>query len=90
MADPTPRKIYRWLWPVVIAALAILTVVWWLSPTGVDESEPAYETDVTDESGGELIVTDPDAPAVEDVELPETPMTPVPAEEPGATPAPAE
>ena len=39
-----------------------------------------YETDVVDESGGELIVEDADQEGVE-VELPETPMTNVPAEE---------
>jgi len=47
-------------------------------------SEPAettYEAGVTDESGGELIVTE-ETPAV-DVEVPETAMTPVP---PGETP----
>jgi hypothetical protein len=52
-----------------------------------EEAEPAYETDVTDESGGELIVTDPDAPAVEDVTVPETEMTNVPPGEADAPPA---
>jgi hypothetical protein len=47
-----------------------------------------YEAGVIDESGGELIVTDPDAPQVEDVTLPETPMTPVPPGQEGS-PAPA-
>ena len=44
--------------------------------------EPAkeYETDVVDESGGELIVDELNPDAV-DVNLPETPMTPVPEEE---------
>lgn len=52
-----------------------------LAACGGEEAEPTYEAAVTDESGGELIVTDPDAPAVEDVELPETEMTNVPADE---------
>ena len=57
-----------------------------------DSEDATYETNVVDESGGELIVTDPEAEAV-DVELPETPMTPVPADEEAAaeaapTPAP--
>ena len=47
------------------------------------EVEPAVE----DESGGELITTPADAEGV-DVNLPETPMTNVPAE--GAEAAPAE
>ena len=42
---------------------------------------PTYEADATDESGGELIVTE-ETPAI-DVDLPETEMTMVPAGEPG-------
>lgn len=49
-----------------------------LAACGGEEAEPAYEAGVTDESGGELIVTDPDAPAVEDLKVPETEMTNVP------------
>ena len=41
-------------------------------------AETTYETDVVDESGGELIVTQPDPNAVP-VDLPETEMTNVPA-----------
>jgi len=44
------------------------------------EAPQDFETDVVDESGGELIVEDADAEGV-DVELPETPMENVPAEE---------
>jgi hypothetical protein len=55
--------------------------------------EKSYEAGVEDVGGGELIVTEADAEGVEDLELPETPMTPVPpGEEPEATatePAPA-
>jgi hypothetical protein len=46
--------------------------------------EKSYEAGVEDVGGGELIVTEADAEGVEDLELPETPMTPVP---PGAEPA---
>lgn len=42
-----------------------------------DETPPTYEAGATDEGGGELIVSTPDPNAVQ-VELPETPMTPVP------------
>lgn len=49
-----------------------------LSACGGNE-EQTYETDVTDLSGGELIVTE-ETPGVP-VNVPETPMTPVPAEE---------
>ncbi|MCB2089280.1 MAG: hypothetical protein H6918_00345 [Sphingomonadaceae bacterium] len=38
--------------------------------------EPTYEADATDESGGELIVSDVD-PAAVPVDVPETEMTPV-------------
>ncbi len=44
-----------------------------------------YQADVKDESGGELIVKDADAPGVP-VNLPKTPMTNVPPSE--AAPAP--
>ncbi|WP_394730495.1 hypothetical protein [Altererythrobacter sp. GH1-8] len=42
--------------------------------------EKSYEADVEDVSGGELIVSEPDPDAV-DVDLPETEMTNVPADE---------
>jgi hypothetical protein len=47
------------------------------------EQEKTYETRTEDLSGGEFIVTEADREGVE-VELPQTPMTPVPPE--GATP----
>lgn len=43
---------------------------------GADDTETTYEVDATDQSGGELIVETP-VPGAVDVELPETPMTPV-------------
>jgi hypothetical protein len=52
------------------------------------EQPKDYETDVVDESGGDMIVEDENAEGVE-VELPETPMTNVP-EAPAATEAPAQ
>lgn len=54
-----------------------------------EEAEPTYEAGVEDVSGGELIVTDPNEPRIEDLKLPETPMTPVPAGSPTATASPA-
>ena len=44
-----------------------------------EEAEPTYEAGVTDEGGGELIVTDPEETGIP-VDLPDTPMTPVPPE----------
>lgn len=55
------------------AALALA-----LSACGEAE-EPAYEVDATDEGGGELIVAEDQADAVE-VDTPDTPMTNVPEE----------
>ena len=46
--------------------------------SGKSDEQPTYKADATDASGGELIVTDASSPAV-DVNLPETPMTNVPA-----------
>ncbi|RGP42140.1 hypothetical protein BPTFM16_02451 [Altererythrobacter insulae] len=46
------------------------------------QEEKSYEAAVEDESGGELIVTQPDPGAVE-VNLPETEMTNVPATDEG-------
>ena len=53
-----------------------------LAACGQDDSEATYEAGVEDAGGGELIVTDADQPGVA-VELPETPMTPVPVESAG-------
>ncbi len=52
------------------------------------EEAPTYEADATDESGGELIVSEEDPNAVP-VTTPDTAMTPVPegTETPAATPA---
>ncbi len=50
------------------------------------QEEKAYEADVVDESGGELIVTQPDPDAVP-VDLPETEMTNVPASDEGGAPS---
>jgi hypothetical protein len=80
---------------VIVASLAVLAVAAWQLGLFADDTDegmrPAYEAGVTDEGGGELIVTDTEAPAVEDVDLPETPMTPVPpGEEAGAAPTAAE
>ena len=75
---------------LAVAAVVILALLAWqfglLGGAEPQDTEPTYEAGVTDESGGELIVGEPDPDAVE-VELPETPMTPVPVESPSPTPA---
>lgn len=68
----------------ILPLVAVLSIPLALTACG-KSSEPTYEADATDESGGQLIVQDADSAAVP-VNLPETPMTPVPSDE---TPTPA-
>lgn len=72
---------------VLIVALVLVAVIAWMLLSPGDSEEPAYEAGVADASGGELIVTDPEETGVP-VNLPETPMTNVPAEQPGTEPPP--
>ncbi|AKH43768.1 hypothetical protein FHS61_002826 [Altererythrobacter atlanticus] len=74
--ETVPRKL-----PWILAALlAIALLVWFIGPFGQEEEkEVTYVPGAKDISGGELIVTEPDPLAVP-VELPKTPMTPVPPE----------
>lgn len=60
---------------ILIPAIAALA----LAACGGDTEDRSYDTDVVDEGGGELIVSEPDPDAVP-VDLPETPMTNVPPE----------
>lgn len=64
----------------IIAVLAVLALVGWQMgyfADGTDERKRTdYTVDVVDESGGELIVTDPEDPRIEGLTLPETAMTP--------------
>ena len=92
MADHANRTDSARLAFPVLAALALAAC------GSAEEAEPAYEAGVEDASGGELIVTDPEDPRIEDLELPETRMTPVPdaaasppatVTSPPATPSPA-
>ncbi|MXO88321.1 hypothetical protein GRI32_06175 [Altererythrobacter aestuarii] len=50
-----------------------------LSLAACQAEQPTYEADAEDVSGGDLIVS-PDDPANVPVNVPETPMTPVPDE----------
>jgi hypothetical protein len=66
---------------IITVALVVLAAAAWqfdlLNIRGEEGTRTAYEADVVDLSGGEIIVTDPEAPKVEDVAIPETAMTPV-------------
>lgn len=86
MADRQTTFSAKRMMLVIVLALAVLAAIAWqmglFAGRGTDEGlRTSYEAGVTDKSGGELIVTDPAAPQVEDIRLPETPMTPVPANE---------
>jgi hypothetical protein len=67
---------------IVILVLAGLAVMGWrlgyFSGNTDEGMRTVYNAGVSDESGGDLIVTDPDAPRIEGLTLPETTMTPVP------------
>jgi len=73
---------------LLAAAAVVIIVIWQLSRMGggEDEGKTTYAVDATDESGGELIVTEP-APGAVEVDTPDTPMTNVPPT-PSPTPAP--
>ena len=67
-----------------LAALPAVALLLALAACAPEAEEKTYEVGAEDVGGGELQVADPDPDAVP-VELPETPMTNVPAE--AATPA---
>ena len=69
-------RILRTVARPAIPAMAALM----LAACGGAEEETTLETDVEDLSGGDFIVTEEDPDAVP-VDLPETPMTPVPEDE---------
>jgi len=70
-----------------LAAAAALLLLAACDSPAEDAASETYETDVVDESGGELIVRDADEPGAA-VDPPETPMTNAPAgAETGATAA---
>ena len=73
------------LLPRARLALLPLAAAFALTACGGEPEETQLETDIVDEGGGELIVTEEDPNAIP-VELPETPMTPVPVDEPTPTP----
>ena len=73
--------------PIKFAPIALIA----LAACAQEPEKKTYEADVEDVGGGELIVTQEDPDAVP-VDLPETPMTPVPVdgEEAGEEEPPAE
>ena len=76
--DPIGSSSRTWL--LIVALIVVVVIAWMLLSRGGESEEPAYEAGVTDQSGGELIVTDPEETGVP-VDLPEAEMTNVPAEE---------
>ena len=91
MADRSTGFAARTMWLVIIAALAVLALAAWrmgfFAGDTNENTRTVYKAGVRDESGGELIVTDPEAPRVEDLKLPETAMTPVPVDDEARPPS---
>lgn len=69
--------------PRASIALLPLAAAFALSACGGEPEDATYEAGVEDSSGADLIVTEED-PAAVPVDLPETPITPVPVEAPPA------
>lgn len=89
MTEPASKSSNRLL--LLIAALVIvIAAAWYLGVFGKpEEGKTELKADVTDLSGGELIVTEP-TPGEVPVNVPDTPMTNVPpsaSASPSASPA---
>lgn len=94
MPDPAPRSNARLLWPLLIALLLVLTIIWMLSPSG-DTAEPGVDDPI--------VIEDPSLPAadIDALDLDRAPPPPEdeltdgppvdrePAETPLPVPAPA-
>jgi hypothetical protein len=64
MADPVPsRTSGKWLWPLVIALLAIILVIWMLNPSGDTDEGQVEDPIVTPE------LAEPAAPDVNELDL---------------------
>ena len=74
------------LLPRARLAILPLAAALTLAACGGEPEETTLTTDIEDQSGGELIVTEVD-PAAIPVDTPDTVMTPVPVEEASAAPA---
>ncbi len=72
----------------VVVVLVLALAAWAMGLFENGTGETTYRVEAQDRSGGELIVTDPSEAGVA-VDLPQTPMTPVPqSESPAPTTAP--
>lgn len=76
------RKFDQYGVRLTLAAVAALAV----AACNQADEDKTYEADVVDESGGELIITQP-APDAVPVDLPETEMTNVPVSDEGGVPS---
>lgn len=67
MADPTPSGPRKWLWPLLIALLAVLLLVWLFNPSGNEDTgavedpivTPELEADATQTQTGRAVDTPP-------------------------------
>lgn len=51
MADPTPSGPRNWLWPLLIALLGVLLLVWLLNPSGDEDTGAVEDPIVTPDLG---------------------------------------
>ena len=81
MKSPSISTVGNWFWPIVIALLGALAVVWLFAPIAEPSGEPAVKQTPTPEW-----TTRPEGLAVP-VDLPDTAVRRVPAEQATASPA---
>ena len=70
MAEPTSRPA-KWLWPLIIALLAVLLLIWLFNPAGDEDTGQVEDPIVTGD------MAEPAAPDAGSLELAE----PIPAEQ---------
>ena len=75
MKRPAPSTAGNWFWPIVIALLGALAVIWLFAPIADSSTESAVKQTPSPEW-----TTAPEGPAVP-VDLPDAPMRQVPAEQ---------
>ena len=83
MKQTANNAVRYWLWPIVIALLGALLVIWLFAPS----DDPSQESRTNRAPNSEW-TTAPEGPAVQ-VDLPEAPIRRVPAQQADSSPAPS-
>ena len=81
MKRPATSAAGNWFWPIVIALLGALLVIWLFAPIADSSSEPAVK-----QTPSPAWTTRPEGPSIP-VDLPDAPMRQVPAEQATTSPA---